>query len=221
MPPTSPATGGLTFLGVDGGAGYSAGLSNGDAVVAVTGGTGCADALEGCAAYVSRGDGSGTDVVEEGSTTPIPGTIKINDVSADGLVAAQTSYSGDGSCSAVLDRSGPGDPTPLLETCDAYLFDFAPDGAHLSGTGAYFDGIGLGFVTILDATDGSEVARYSAEAGFVRESVWQDPDHLLVNTYEGGEWRVLRLGVDGTVEQVLASSAGDEVTPAFLLLDGS
>ena len=213
--------GGLAFQGVDGGMGYSAELSDGDSVVAVTGGPECAEALEGCAAYVSHGDGSATDVVEDGRTTPIPGTVKVNDVSADGLVAAQVSSSDDGSCSAVLDRSGPGDPTPVFETCEATLFGFAPDGAHLSGSSAYLDGIGLGYVTILDAIDGSEVARYSPEAGFVRESVWQDPDHLLVNAYEGGEWRIVRLGVDGTTEQVLASSAGDEATPAFLLLGGS
>ncbi len=213
--------GGLAFQSDDGGMSYSARLSDGDSIVALAGGPACAEALDGCAAYVAHGDGSATDVVEDGRTTPIPGTVKVNDVSTDGLVAAQISSTDDGSCSAVLDRSGDGDPTPVFETCEATLFDFSPDDAHLSGSSAYLDGIGLGYVTILDATDGSEVARYSPEAGFVRDSVWQDPDHLLVNAYEGGQWRVLRLGVDGTVDQVLASSEGDDMTPAFTLLDGS
>ncbi len=210
--------GSLSFQGVDGGVGYSTDLRDGDMLAAVTGGPDCAAALEGCSAYVVHGDGSTPEVIEDGRSTPIPGTVKVNDVSADGLVAAQISSSDDGSCSAVLDRSGAGDPQPVFETCDATLFDFSPDGAHLSGSSAYLDGIGLGYVTILDAGDGSEVARYSPESGYVRDSVWQDADHLLINAYEAGEWRIYRLGVDGSVEQVLASDAGDDATPAFTLL---
>ncbi len=214
--------GGLAFQSVDGGMGYSAELRDGDRVVAVTGGPGCADALEGCAAYVAHGDGSPTDVVEDGRSTPLPGTIKVSDVSVDGLVAAQTSSTDTGSCSAVLDRSGAGDPTPVFETCDATLFDFSPDGAHINGSHAYLDGIGRGYVTILDAARGTEVARFTPDGiGFVHDTVWQDADHLLVDAYEAGEWRIYRLGVDGSQERVLASSTGDEGTPAFTLLDGS
>ncbi len=214
--------GGLTFQGVGGGVGYSADLRDGDTVVAVTGGPECAEALEGCAAYVAHGDGSPTDLVEDGRSTPVPGTIKVSDVSVDGLVAAQTSSSDTGSCSAVLDRSGAGDPTPVFETCDATLFDFSPDGAHVNGSHAYLDGIGRGYVTILDATGGTEVARFTPDGtGFVRDTVWQDADHLLVDAFEEGEWRIYRLGVDGSQERVLASSAGDEMTPPFSLLDGS
>ena len=213
--------GGLAFQGADGGMGYSADLGDGDVVAAVTGGPRCAAALEGCAAYVDHGDGSTPEIVESGRSTPIPGTIKVNDVSADGLVAAQISYSDNGSCSAVLDRSRAGDPTQVFKTCDATLFGFAPDGTHLSGSSAYLDGIGPGYVTILDATDGSEVARYTPESGYVRESAWEDPDHLLVNAYDAGEWRIYRLAVDGSVEQVLSSGNADEVASPYSLLGAS
>ena len=54
----------------------------------------------------------------------------------------------------------------------------------------------------------------------MRESVWEDPEHLLVNTFEKGEWRIYRLGVDGSSEQVLSSTEGDDATPAFTLLSG-
>ena len=44
----------------------------------------------------------------------------------------------------------------------------------------------------------------------MREAVWEDPEHVLVNTFnfERGEWRIHRLGVDGSSEQVLVEHRG-------------
>jgi hypothetical protein len=206
----------------DGQVGMGDGFVDGDSVAGVAGGPNCYEVEDGCVVYVNHGDGSAPEVLDSHGIREvvIPNAIKVNDLSASGLVAAQVSYSDTGSCSEVFD---PAEGTQVFETCDASLFAFSPDASHLSGSSAYLDGIGPGYVAILDGTTGTEVTRLSPDQGYVRESVWEDPQHLLVTTYhfEQGEWRVYRLGVDGTSEQVLSSTSGDEVTPAFTLLGGS
>jgi WD40 repeat protein len=172
---------------------------------------------DGCVVYVNHGDGSAAELLDSHGIRDVatPDALKVNDVSPSGLVAAQTESTDSGSCSAVYD---PSKGANVFETCDATLFAFSPDASFISGSASYLDGIGLGYTTILDATTGEELARFTPEAGFVRESVWEDPDHLLINAYEQGEWRIYRLGVDGSSEQVLSSTEGDDLTPAFTLL---
>ncbi|MDQ4054272.1 MAG: hypothetical protein M3237_16420 [Actinomycetota bacterium] len=209
----------VTIRGTDGASSLGGEFVDGDSVVGLTGDDCLGGGVE-CQAYVSHGDSSAPEVVaSEGITgVAVPGAIKLNDVSATGLLAAQTSFSDTGSCSAVYDGV---QGAEVFATCDATLFAFSPDAGYITGSSAYLDGIGLGYVTILDATSGTELARFTPKSGFVRESVWEDDDHVLVNTFEQGEWRIYRLGVDGSSEQVLSSPEGDDMTPAFALLGSS
>jgi len=201
----------------DGSVSMGDGFVDGDSVAAITGGPDCFEEVNGCVVYVNHGDGSAPELLDSHGIRDIAtaDALKVNDVSPAGLVAAQTDSTDTGSCSAVVDPSEGGN---VFETCDATLFAFSPDDALISGSASYLDGIGLGYVTILDAATGDELARFEPQDGFVRESVWEDADHLLVNTFEDGEWRIYRLGVDGSTEQVLSSTKGDELTPAFSLL---
>jgi hypothetical protein len=204
----------------DGEVAMGEGFVDGDSVAAVTGGPSCFEDVDGCQVFVNHGDGSTPEVLDSHGLRDLatPDAVKVNDVSPDGLVAAQTSSSDAGSCSEVYDRRA---GAAVFETCD-YSFDgFSPDGAYLSGTDAYRDGIGQGYVVILDAATGDEIARWEATDGFARSWVWEDETHLLVNAYERGEWRLYRLGIDGSTEQVLSSDEGDDMTPAFTLLGGS
>ena len=58
----------------------------------------------------------------------------------NGLVAGQTEFTGDGSCSAVSDpRSG--STGMLWETCEHQLGAFSPNGSLLVGVTPYFDGL--------------------------------------------------------------------------------
>ena len=195
------------------------GLVDGDSVAALAGGPDCNEEADGCVVYVEHGDGSTPEqydshgIVDE----PVPGAYAFNDASIDGRIAVQTDSSDAGSCSAVYEVGG----AEAFETCTYSFDDFSPDGTHLSGTDAYRDGLGQNYVVILDSTNGDEVARWEATEGFARNWVWEDADHLLINAYEQGEWRVHRLGVDGSTEQVLSSAEGDEMTPAFTLVGGS
>jgi hypothetical protein len=205
----------------DGQATMADGLVDGYSVTAVTGGSDCTEGGEGCRVFVNRDDLQAPAFVDSGGSglEVIPRAVRVNDVSRDGRVALQLSYSDTGSCSAV--RDGP-KGVAVFETCVATLFAFSPDAAYLSGGDSYLDGIGLGYLTIRDAGTGEELARFEPQGqGFVRDSVWEDAEHLLVNTFEQGEWRIYRFGVDGTSEQVLFSTEGDEMTPAFVLLGNS
>lgn len=172
---------------------------------------------DGCLVYL---DGGGADpeplvAYPDGSVEPVGDGIKVNSVDDAGHVAVQLSYSDTGSCSAVLDESS---DEPVFETCEFSFDDFAPGGAHLSATDDYRDGIGAGYVAILDAVDGSEVTRYDAEDGFIRDYVWEDAEHLLVQQYDAQGWRIVRVGVDGSVETAIGpSSEGDDLTPAYTL----
>lgn len=196
------------------------GFVDGDSVAGLTGGPDCHEVVDGCVVFINHGDGSAAELLDSHGIRDLamPGALKLNDVSSSGLLAAQTESTDLGSCSVVFDRAANDN---VFETCDATLFAFSPDGSYLTGSSAYLDGIGPAYVTILDATDGTELARLTPTKGFVRESVWEDPDHALVTTYEQGEWRIFRLGVDGSSEQVLASQDGDEATPPFTLLGGA
>jgi hypothetical protein len=196
------------------------GFVDGDTVQAITGGPNCYEVEDGCVAYVNHGNGDAPELLDSHGIRDVvtPDAIKVNALSPSGLVAAQYSFSDTGSCSEIFD---PSKGANVFETCDARFFAFSPDATHLTGSDPYGDGIGSGYVTILDATNGDELARFTPKQGFVRESVWEDPEHMLVNTYEQGEWRIYRLGVDGSTEQMLSSSEGDDVTPAFTLLGAS
>ena len=87
-----------------------------------------------------------------------------------------------------------------------------PDGAHISALPPYLSGIGASWAAIVDE-NGTEVARYRPENGYVRSAVWEDDGHLLVTAYDwdARAWSVMRLGLDGSEELALGpSTATDE-----------
>jgi hypothetical protein len=196
------------------------GFVDGDSVQVITGGPNCNEEVDGCVAFVNHSSGDAPELLSSHGIRDVvtPDAIKVNDVSRSGLIAAQTSFTDTGSCSQVFD---PAQGANVFETCKTRFIQFSPDVTHLSGSDPYGDGIGYGYVGIYDATNGNELARFTPKQGFVHDSVWEDPEHLLLNTYEQGEWRIYRLGLDGSSEQVLSSTEGDDVTPAFTLLGAS
>jgi len=202
------ADGMLVVDGTESGGPVADGFVDGDSVAAVT----SPDEV-----FINHGDGTTPEVVDsEGNREEaVPDALKINDVSPDGRIAAQVSYSDTGSCSAVREMGGP----IVFETCEYSFENFSPDGAYLSGTDAYRDGFSQGYVVILDG-EGSEVARWEGTEGGAFQWAWEDESHLLINAYEQGEWRIYRMGVDGTTEQV-DSSKGADFPPSFTLLGAS
>ena len=123
------------------------------------------------------------------------------------LLGGITSLSDMGSCSAMM-RSW----RVAWRTCDNQLSDISPDNAHVLGTPAYADGFGPTVLDVLDTADGSVArtfthARNGHSATYFDE-VWEDAEHVLVVTYQDGEWAVVRLGTDGSMEYAVAPRAG-------------
>ncbi len=118
-----------------------------------------------------------------------------------------TSLSDTGSCSAMLRSS-----KVRWRTCDNQLSDIAPDNSHVLGTPAYADGFGPNSLDVLSTADGSVVrsftsARDGSSATYFDE-VWEDPEHVLVVTFQADRWAVVRLGVDGSMEYAVAPRRG-------------
>jgi hypothetical protein len=134
----------------------------------------------------------------------LPGLLNVRATSqVNGLVSGLTSIDElePGSCSAVVVAAT---GQHRWETCDYTLESFSPDGRYVIGTDAYADGIGGRTVAILDATDGTVIVDYTtADFGFTGSSVWESSSTVLTTTYQDGRWYALRLGLDGTMAQVL------------------
>ena len=118
-----------------------------------------------------------------------------------------TSATDFGSCSAML-RSW----RVKWRTCDNQLSDISTDNRHVLGTPAYADGFGPTALDVLATADGSVVrsfasARDGSSATYFDE-VWEDPEHVLVVTFQDDEWAVVRLGVDGSMEYAVAPRRG-------------
>lgn len=123
-----------------------------------------------------------------------------------GLVAGQTQFLGDGSCSGVLDPLSSSQRL-VWETCDHQLGAFGPDGRYVVGLAAYSDANGSPSVAILDARTGEPVvdfrsSRDPAAAATVTDAVWEDATTLVATVDQGGEEHLVRLGVDGRTERL-------------------
>ena len=174
-----------------------------------------------CAVWVNHGDGTTPpeSISSHFRLTEVPDALSVGDATESRLVAVLNESTDEGSCGGVYDLTS---SAYVWEGCESYLFDFSPDDAHLTGTHAYLDGPGPGYITILDAATGDEVARLDPKAGYIGRAVWQDTSHVLVTAFEPKGWSVYRLGVDGSKERVLGpSKEGDDVDPAYTLLGGS
>ena len=118
-----------------------------------------------------------------------------------------TSVSDTGTCSVML-RSG----RVRWRTCDNRFSDISPDNAHVLGLPAYGDGFGPTVLDVLATADGSVARTFrSPTRGAVTtyfDEVWEDAEHVLVVTYSDGEWAVVRLGVDGSMEYAVPPRRG-------------
>ncbi len=188
----------------------------------VVGGPNCYEDQDGCVVFHDHRGQAHTADSHGIDDSFFPGALSVDDATESGAVAVQTSVTDAGSCSAVLDLKAEVQKRMVAKTCEHSLGRFSPDGAHLSAYEAYRDGIGMSYVAVLDATTLEEVTRFSP-AGFIATAMWEDDDHLLVNTYdyEQGTWSVERLGLDGAAVTVLGPVRGKDVQPAFTLLGDS
>lgn len=185
----------------------------------VIGGPNCYENQDGCVVFHDEHGQAHTADSHGIDDSFFPEALSVEDATEDWAVAVQTSVTDTGSCSAVLDLTAALKKRTVAETCDHSLGRFSPDGSHLSAYESYRDGIGMSYVALLDADTLEEITRFSP-AGFIAAAVWEDTDHVLVNTYDyaQGEWSVERLATGGSTETVLGPVAGKDIKPVFTLL---
>ncbi len=122
---------------------------------------------------------------------------------AAGLVAGQTEFNGDSTCSQVRDTAA---EQVVFETCDYLLGEFSPDGRWLIGYASYSD-YGSPLLAILDAATGLPVVEFSSDrspdrSATVQSAVWDDDDTLVALVEESGEQAVLRAESNGALSRV-------------------
>ena len=153
-----------------------------------------------------------------GDITPFSGFNTVNSTSeATGLVAGQTKFLGDGSCSAVTDPVA--GSKPLWETCDYSLGAFSPDGHYIVGLAPYSDGPGSTTLSILDASTGQPVVDYSGPRGRTvsgaGQVVWEDDDTLLATVTQNADQTIVRLELDGAVSRVAPTLRTQELNNMY------
>lgn len=147
-------------------------------------------------AWVSTSHG----FVDRTSTT----LLEVADAVPGHRLAGYTSFSDQGSCSAVEDTEG----SQQWSTCDYRLLSFSPDGRHLLASGAYADGPGDGQVSILDSDTGRPVLDLQiAGQDVVTQTIWEDDRHVLAIVGGADRWAILRIGLDGSREYAVAPTA--------------
>ncbi|PKH43534.1 hypothetical protein SAMN05192575_108177 [Nocardioides alpinus] len=154
----------------------------------------------GCAVYVNGARGWLTS--SHGIVDRAP-HVRLTSTGRGRWLGGITSVSDTGTCSAMLR-----DARVRWRTCDNRFSDISPDNRHVLGLPAYGDGFGPQTLDVLATADGSVVrsfasARDGSSATYFEE-VWEDAEHVLVVTYQDGEWAVVRLGVDGSMEYAVA-----------------
>ena len=158
---------------------------------------------------VDQEDGSVDAGIAEpdGSLTKLPDVVGVASANpVNGLIAVQTRTNKDASgCFGVVDPDV-STSEPVWETCDHSLGAFSPDGRHVMASSPYGDGFGLTTLDVLDAETGEMVARFT-QASNTRIDlvmpVWESDSTIVAVAAEGETQTVVRLGVDGSLAEVV------------------
>lgn len=150
--------------------------------------------------YGQAGPGGEFDAIPLDNYQRVGGVSEVT-----GLVAGQTEFRGDSTCSEVR-NTDTAQPPLVFETCDHQLAGFSPDGRWLIGYATYFD-LGSPTLAILDATTGDPVVEFAssrkqAGSATVLAAAWEDDDTVVAVVNQGGEQAVLRLEADGVATRV-------------------
>lgn len=137
---------------------------------------------------------------------------------SEGVYAGITAFNEDlTTCSAVRE---PDTLSTVWETCDHRLVAFSPDGDHLLGVGSIGDGFADTQTAILDAADGTVLVDLRSDQKTqtgVLQLAWEDDSHALAVTYADGQWAVVRIGLDGTMEYAVPPRRGSDFERPFYL----
>ena len=158
----------------------------------------------GCSVYVNAGRGWVT--TSHGLVDRAP-RVRLVSTGRGRWLGGITSISDTGTCSVMMRNQ-----RVRWRTCENRFSDIAPGGRHVAGLPAYGDGFGPTTLDVLATRDGSVAHSFTAarngRSATYFDEVWEDRAHLLVVTFQAGEWAIVRLGVDGSMEYAVAPRAG-------------
>lgn len=149
----------------------------------------------------------------DGSFTKLPGVVGVSSANpVNGLIAVQTRTNKDASgCFGVVDPDV-STTEPAWETCDHSLGAFSPDGRYVMASSPYGDGFGLTTLEVLEAETGEMVARFTQASNTqiaLVMPVWESDSTIVTVAAEGETQTLLRLGVDGTLEEAVEPVKGE------------
>jgi hypothetical protein len=93
---------------------------------------------------------------------------------------------------------------PAWRSCANRFSAISPDNRYVLGLPAYGDGLGPTTLDLLDLRTGALVRSWTADrrgdsATYFGE-MWEDPEHVLIETFQANRCAIVRLGVDGSME---------------------
>lgn len=114
-------------------------------------------------------------------------------------VGGITSVSDTGTCNVMMRNL-----RAKWRSCDNRFSAISPDNRHVLGLPAYGDGLGPTTLDVLDLRTGAVVRSWTADrrgasATYV-DQMWEDPEHILIETYQADRCAIVRLGLDGSME---------------------
>jgi hypothetical protein len=142
--------------------------------------------------------------------------VGLTSLGRDGAEVGLTHVSDTGSCSGVADRSG----SVAWKTCDHTLLAFSPRSLYVSADAAYHDGPGSSVFAAYGAAAGDLLFEHRSTRStqaFVQTSVWENDSYLVANVFQGGQWSVVRFGVDGSMELAVPPVKGDVASSPIVL----
>lgn len=187
---------------------------------AVTGGPSCKEADGGgCVVYLNSGVGKPRTFDSHGvNENPLPNVVSYKDVTQKNLVTYVDKVTDDGSCSALVDLLAE-DLKPKWRTCKNQAAQISPDGTLVIGLPAYFDGLGVSEIAVLDAVTGLQKSSYStAKTGFVSQWSWSADGRVVFDFFQDGMWRLRAMTPDGEVVDIADPVPGTDTDSPFALI---
>jgi hypothetical protein len=157
----------------------------------------------------------------DGSVSAFADVANAVAVGAHGLVSVMTrSNPDDSGCFGIVDTAV--DPTAIAwETCRNSLGAFSPDGRYVLAGPAYLDGAGDASLSVLDAQTHREVATFDQPRNgrlILGQRAWESDGSVLAYASDGPRQALIRLGVDGTLEQATDVVQGSDFTDVAFYL---
>lgn len=154
----------------------------------------------------------------DGTTTELPylGAVAADPI--NGLISVQTEVRENTGCFAVVEAAT---LQAAWDTCDYKLGTFSPDGRYVMATAAESDAAGPSMLYVLDARTGALVAEFSSQGQMLVNLIgpaWESASSIIASASEGNTQTLIRMGVDGTLEEVADPVAGSVYDDVYYVL---